>query len=729
MQKQSESHLRVGAAIPMTVLLVLGLLFFGAYIAVMQLAPTDTLPAYTPLIFLGGYVLFSLLACLVFLLKEYKQRGEYELTETLNTKMHNMFKYSVGLPYAIVDEQGRVRAMNSALQKILGAADPFYRGSVPDFCGGVTLEEILRAGVKGADARTELGKLLDRVNRTAEESTAPPAQTEVASMPDGAIVHLEDGGRYVARAYYIALNKKPNYLVTFTDVSEYLDLKEKMERDLPAVAYIDVDNLEELTQYTHANYRDASRKVDDILIQWAADMNGLLREYERDRYIMFFSQEKLRLCEEDNFSKVLDRIRDIRLGEYGIPVTVSIGISLSDSTMAERARDANSALDMALQRGGDQVAVRRNDVIRYYGGQTRPFQRRSRVQSRVVASYLLTKISEADNLLIMGHRNPDFDSIGACIGIAQFGLLAGIPTKIIMDLNNANFRAATERLVTTGTYADMFVSGHKGLDLIRPGTLLIVADVNNMKILEAPAVQESVKTVSGKIAVIDHHRQTTEYDFEPVVNYIDPGASSTTELVAEMLEQSDTIHGGSSESKLVSDEVASIMLSGIMLDTNGFTRNTGSRTLDAARYLYSNGANAEYAHSFFTQSYEDYVCERSFSGYVLLHDDTVGLVWSEGTGRGADDRIAAAKEADRLLGVKGISASFALIVVDNAVCISGRSNGSVNVQLILEKMGGGGRYDTAGATMQDVSLEAAVETLRRHIQEYFTNLEATHRGA
>ncbi|MBQ2757757.1 MAG: DHH family phosphoesterase [Clostridia bacterium] len=726
MQKHSEFRRRTGVTIPMLVLLALGLLFFGVYIIASRKAGT-WLTTHTALIFLGAYVAFSLLACLFFLLREHKERSEENLFETLNTKMHNMFKYAVGLPYAITDEQGRVRVLNSALQSILGAEDPFWHGMLPDFCGGTSLQEIIRTGIGGEDRRTDLGRLTMHTIAMQAENTAIPTQTLPASSIDGTVVPLPDGGRYVARAYAVTLNDSISYLVTFTDVSELLDLREKMERDMPAVAYIDVDNLEELTQYTHANYRDASRKVDDVLITWAADMNGFLREYERDRYIMFFSQEKLRLCEEDKFSTLLDRIRDIRLGEYGIPVTVSIGISLDDCSMSERAKEASSALDMALQRGGDQVAVRRREGIRYYGGQTRPFQRRSRVQSRVVASYLLTKISEADNLLIMGHSNPDFDSIGSCVGIAQLGLLAGIPTKIIMDLDNANFRVATERLTGSKIYSDMFISGHKGLDLIRSGTLLIITDANNLRIIESPEVADSVRQVSGKIAIIDHHRQAGEYDFEPVVNYIDPGASSATELVAEMLEQSET--GNDTASKLVSDEVASVMLSGIMLDTNGFTRNTGSRTLDAARYLYSNGANAEYVHSFFNQNYNDYVCERSFSGCTLMHDNTVGLTWSQGTGRGADDRVAAAKEADRLLGVKGVCASFALVVVDNVVHISGRSDGSINVQLILEKMGGGGRFDSAGAALANTSLDAAVEVLKNAIRSYFAEADEAHRGA
>lgn len=725
MQKQSEFKHRISSAVPLISLLLIGLLYFGVFIAVLFLFPEAVKAPRTSVIFISTYAGVGALTCLVFLLKERKRRGEQETFETLNTKMHNTFKYAVKLPYAIVDEQGRVRALNNALQRILGADDPFYHGSISDVCG-VTLQEIVESGIKKDDARAKLGKLIAEANAAAGDVTPQFEEAPLSSITDGIVVHME-GSRYLARAYNMELNGRQHYLLTFTDVSELLDLKEKMDRDMPAVAYIDVDNLEELTQYTHANYREASRKVDDVLLQWATDMNGYLREYERDRYIMLFSQEKLRVCEEDKFTKLLDDIRSIRLGEYAIPVTVSVGISCADTSMAQRAKEADSALDMALQRGGDQVAVRRRDGIRYYGGQTRPFQRRSRVQSRVVASYLLTKISEADNLLVMGHKNPDFDSIGSSIGIAQFGLLAGIPTKIIMDLDNANFRIATERLSASPAYKDIFISGHKGLDLVRSGTLLIITDANNFRIIESPEVANSVRQVSGKIAIIDHHRQAGEYDFDPIVNYIDPGASSASELVTEMLEQSDS--SVDERNQLVSDEVASVILSGIMLDTNGFTRNTGSRTLDAARYLFGKGANAEYVNSFFHQDYADYVCERSFSGCMLVENNTVGLTWSKGTGRGADDRVAAAKEADRLLAVKGVSTSFALIVIDNAVHISGRSDGTVNVQLILERLGGGGRFDSAGAALSGVTIETAVEDLRGAIRAYFAEIEEAHRGA
>ena len=752
MQKRTDLTTRSDLGIPLLVSIVLGLLFFGAYL-IVERAAAQALPArYIALLFIAAYAVLEIILYAVFRIRQHKRHSDQVLHEALNVKMHNVFKYLVDLPYAIVDEQGRVRVINEALQTLLEAADPFYRGNVSELCGGVTLQEInaakgdhtpsalareagnpdepqdasdeAQAGFRVDERRRFAG---DRPSAASGEIARDVSNDDLRVTRDGVVVRLSDCGRFVARSYELGLGGKVNYLVTFTDISELLDLREKTAREMPALAYIDVDNLEELTQYTHASYREVSRRVDDVLIRFAAEVNGFLREYERDHYILLFSQEKLRRCEEEKFSSLLDGVRDIRLGEYNIPVTVSVGVSLSEATMSERAAEAESALDMALQRGGDQVAVRRRDGIRYYGGQTRPFRRQTKVQSRVVANFLLSKISEADNLLIMGHRNPDYDCIGASIGVAQLGLFAGVPTKIISNLSDVNFRIVTNRLINNPTYADLFVSAHKGLDLIRPGTLLIITDANNFDIIEAPDVAASVRQVSGKIVIIDHHLQAGEYDFEPVMNYIDTSASSTCELVAEMLEQNEN-GTGNGNVQLFNDEVASIMLSGIMLDTAGFTRNTGTRTLDAARYLYGKGANAEQTNTFFRQSYDDYVRERSFSNCKLLRGNTVGLTWSEGTGQGTDDRVAAAKEADRLLAVRGVHASFALIKVGEAIHISGRSDGSINVQLILERLGGGGRFDSAGAALTDTTVTRAVEDLEHAIEAHFTDLENSKRG-
>ena len=713
MPKYPDRSPKNSSTAQLIVLIVFGALFLGTYLILERFVLKSMPGGVTALAFFALYLALSALAFLFFRLKQFKQHGEQVLFESLNTKMHNMFKYVVKLPYAIVDETGRVRAVNNALQELIGARDPFFRGSLSDICSGAAAAE----KILGEHAREEQHTPAD---------AAQDAKKGTDAEEDGVQVRIK-GGYYIARAHRLNVEGETNFLVTFTDVTKLTQLKNKMERDMPAVAYVDIDNLEELAQYTHANYRDIARRVDDLLLQWVADLNGFMLEYERNRYLVLFSQEKLKLCEKDKFSSLLDGVRNIRLGEYGIPVTLSAGISLSDASMEERAKDAESALNLALQRGGDQVAVRREGGIEYYGGQIRTLARRTKVQSRMVANFLLPKISEADNLLVMGHRKPDFDSIGSCLGVAQLGLFAGVPTKIIIDTDNSNFRIATKRLTASRTYADLFISGHQGLGLIRPGTLLVITDANNFQIIEAPDVAASVKQISGKIAIIDHHRQTGEYDFEPIINYIEPGASSASELVTEMLEQCE-VTNVTETGALVSDEVASVMLSGIMLDTAGFTRNTGTRTLDAARFLFSKGANAEYVHGFFNEDYADYVCERSFSGCTLLQNDTVGMTWSHGTGRGSDDRVAAAKEAEKLLGVKGVCAAFALVETEDAVHISGRSDGTVNVQLILEKLGGGGRFDSAGAALNDKMLARAKEDLAAAINEYFNDQESAKRA-
>ena len=717
MHKRNDRSYRFDYGMPLLVTILLGVLFFGSYLVMERFYPSA--PRGMAWVFLLVYALFAALIYALYLVKQRIKRNERIMHLTLNDKMHNLFKYTIPLPYVITDDQGRVRVMNDAMQHLIGAKEPFFHGNLSELCGGVTLQEIQEA----ERYRPPTHLSMTAIKSGADTPVSAPPEEEFRVTRSSKVVQLQGAGRFAVRTYEVELNNRQNYMVVFTDTSELLDLKEKTEREAPALAYIDVDNLEELTQYTHASYRDVSRRVDDILIQFAASVNGFLREYERDRYILLFSQEKLAQCEADQFNDLLARVRDIRLGEYSIPVTLSAGIALSDGTMAERALEAENALDMALQRGGDQVAVRRADGIRYYGGETRPFRRRTKVQSRVVANFLLSKISEADNLLIMGHAGPDFDCIGAAIGMAQFGLFAGVPTKIISNLSDANFRIATKRLASSSVFADMFVSAHKGMDMIRPGTLLLVVDVNNFRNLESVEIAKNVREVSGKIAIIDHHLQSGEYDFEPVINYIDGSASSTCELVSEMLEQSET---GSENDihHLINDEVASVMLSGIMLDTDRFARNTGTRTLDAARYLYGKGANAERVNTFFNQSFEDYVCERSFYNCELLQGNTVGVTWSEGTGRGPDDRIAAAKEADRLLAVRGVSASFALVCVDGAIHISGRSDNSISVQKILERMGGGGRFDSAGASLKDTKMDAAIATLKGAISAHFADLEA-----
>ena len=306
----------------------------------------------------------------------------------------------------------------------------------------------------------------------------------------------------------------------------------------------------------------------------------------------------------------------------------------------------------------------------------------------------------------MGHRNPDFDSIGACIGVARLCMFCGVSAKVIINRDCDNFRILASRLTRYEEYTDMFIDGNTGLDLIGATTLLIVLDTNNFVISEAPEVADNVP----KIAIIDHHRQVAEFDFDPVLNYIDPSASSACELVAEILEQSLP------EGSLLKEE-ANAMLTGIMLDTNKFQKDTGSRTFSAALYLQSEGANTEIARRNFEDDIKDFMAEAAFSKDIEIYRERMAITRSQGTGDPMVDRIAASKAADKLLTVRQVDASFALVEAGSTIHISARSNGTINVQLILEKLKGGGHFDAAGAQVQGSTMEQATALLTAAIDE------------
>jgi c-di-AMP phosphodiesterase-like protein len=319
-------------------------------------------------------------------------------------------------------------------------------------------------------------------------------------------------------------------------------------------------------------------------------------------------------------------------------------------------------------------------------------------------------ISEASNVLVMGHSNPDFDSIGACVGIATLAMQLGVKVKIVTDLENENFKACTERLVNLADYKNVFVDESVGLSESEFGTLLVIVDANNFKILESPDIAAN----SFKTVVIDHHIKKQEFEEEPQLVYIDPSASSACELVSEILEFSIPVG-------TLRKEEANVMMAGIMVDTQNFTRTVGTRTFAAALYLRSAGASPEYARTFFEQEFDDYHSEAMFSTNAEIYEGQIAITTSEGTGS-PNDRVAAAKAADKLLSVKNVNAAFALVLIGNTVHISGRSNGTINVQLILEKIGGGGHFDVAGAALSEHGLAEAKIKLTQAINEYFDDV-------
>lgn len=551
------------------------------------------------------------------------------------------------------------------------------------------------------------------VTRLTLPSLTDHPMEDVITCPDPAGCAVAINGRSFRTHPYLMETPERDYWMTLMEETTELDkARHSIEVESPVVAYVVIDNLEELAQYVNVSYRSAANEIESILRDWADSMGGMIREYDREKYLVLFPREKLPACVDNGFD-VLDRIRSIDTGDDSMSLTVSMGVSACGDTFGEREKDAASALETALQRGGDQVALRSSAGNEFFGGRTKIRQRRTKVRSRVISDRLVQLISEAGNVLVMGHKNPDFDSIGACVGVTRLALAFNPNVKIVVDTKCSNFRVSTAALrEEVRDFDNVFIGGGEGMDLIRSDTLLIVVDVNNLQISECPDIAAN----AFRTVIIDHHRKTADFDNEPEITYIEPSASSTCELVSELLELALPGASVPADSRMTRHE-ANVMLAGIMLDTQNFTRSTSERTFSAALYLQQEGASSEIARTFFFAELSGFVTEAKLGSAVHMYRDRFAITTCEGKGT-PEDRIAASKTADTLLTVREVDAAFVLIATEDTVIISARSNGRINVQLILEKIGGGGHFDAAGAQLKNVNQKTALENLRSAIDEY-----------
>ena len=579
---------------------------------------------------------------------------------------------SLRFPVLITDEENKIVWYNSAFAKLFGTGRRLYGQPLNLFC------------------------------------SASPAEL-LASKADEGLSLNAFGSVWGVKGYSLE-NQSKNYLLTmWTDRGEIERTARKLEDENVLVAYIVIDNIEEVMQYVQDKSRVAVASIDGLLKDWAASVDGIIREYERDRYIFFFSAKHLKEFTEKKFD-IIDRIREIRIGESKMSLTVSIGVSGIAGSLSEKEVSAGAALDMALQRGGDQVVVRGGNDYEFYGGRSRGTPKRTTVKSRVIAKALAGYIADSSNVLIMGHRNADFDSIGACIGLARFAMFCGVRVNIVINPYDPNLRDCLERMKKLPEYDTVFISAAEAQEKITSETLMIIADVNNKNQYEAPSVVESVFTT----VIIDHHRKSTDSGTKPSLTYIEPSASSTCELVVEILEM------GVPAGQLKPEE-ANIMFAGMLLDTKQFSRNTGTRTFSAALYLRNEGANPASAQKLFNTDILQLRREAEFvsSAELFRGSFAIAVCREECTD---SDRIAAAKAADKLLTVGGVRASFTVCRIGETVHVSGRSQGDVNVQIILERLGGGGHFDAAATQLRSTDVDGAVLQLTDAIDQYLAEI-------
>lgn len=534
---------------------------------------------------------------------------------------------------------------------------------------------------------------------------------EELSEENGCDVELCDRC-YRADAFAFKTDEKNYWFIVFSDRTEYNRLTEMVESERSVIAYILIDNLDELSRHV----QDFGSEVNDIagiLRDFAASLDGVLREYDRNKYLLITNRAGLNRCIADNFS-ILDKVREVRIGDMGLPFTISVGIADTGVTLRDREAGAREALGMALARGGDQVVYKTDDGLSFYGGNTRPVQKRSSVAAKVRSCELVAHISRASNVIIMGHGGADQDCFGASVGIARLAMFCFIKPYIVVDKSDPNTQSFLAKFKNIPEYADVFVTADDAQDLVTGETLLVIVDVNNVDHMLSPGLALSV----GDALIIDHHRKTDpQRKREWLAEYIEPSASSASELVAEMLEQSI------SEGMLLREE-ADALLGGILLDTKQFTKSTGTRTLNAAIYLRSAGASVYESACELKSDFGEFRKQSKILSDLVIYRSRFAIAKDEDEGTPID-RIAAAKAAESLLSIKGVDASFALIRVGGETHISARSNASVSVQLILEKMGGGGHFDSAGAKSRDPML-AVLEQLKAAIDEYLEENGATN---
>ena len=486
------------------------------------------------------------------------------------------------------------------------------------------------------------------------------------------------------------------------DITDFSALRESYEKSRPVVSLIVVDSYEELYKGTSERENSAlTAAIDERLVAWAKSTGGIVRRIERDRYLFIFEQQGLVSLTADKFS-VLESMHEVKNSE-GITATLSIGIGKGEGTFAELYQNALIGIDMALSRGGDQVVIKTKNAFEFYGGRSKEVEKRTKVKSRVMANALRQLIRDSSHVFIMGHKISDLDCIGAAAGVAAIVRKSGKTPYLIFDHNNTSAIEMIDKLRAEVQYEDSFITEDEAIIKADSASLVVVVDTSRPDIVEAPKLLETVQ----RVAVIDHHRRAASYIENAAISHHETYASSASELVAELLQYIVS-------AQEVLDTEAEAMLAGIFLDTKGFTIKTGVRTFEAAAFLRQLGADTIEVRKMFSGDLNTYI--RKYSLIATARQIMPGV--SMAVTEEQVERIVAAQAADDLINVADIVASFVVYGEGAGTSLSARSYGKVNVQLICEKIGGGGSLTGAGAQFADKKPREVAVMLTKAIEDY-----------
>lgn len=504
---------------------------------------------------------------------------------------------------------------------------------------------------------------------------------------------------------------KTNYTIIlyFIDVTENIKLQKEYNDSKSCVGILMIDNYEENMQLMDGEEKpQITAEIDKCVYEWANETNGILIKSDRDRYIYIFEQRYLEQVKNDKFS-VLDKVKDIK-NKANVQFTLSIAISNEGDTDKEKYKSAQLAMDVILGRGGDQAVIRENEIYKFFGGRAQEVEKRTKVKARVVAHALENLIRESEKVMVMGHTNPDIDAMGSAMGIYRLAKSLGKNAYIINSNETTTLQSFKDSLSKDEEYEDILVNKEVAEENIDENTLLVIVDTHKVNYVEAPELLKKTE----KIVIIDHHRRSADYIENAILTFQEVYASSAAELVTEILQYAET------KVELKTIEAESLY-AGIMMDTKNFTFKTGVRTFEAAAYLRKCGVDIIRVKKWFQSDLTSFnkIADIVKSAEVVNGSIAIAI-YPE---KEKDASLICAKAADELLTISDITASFVLGHAGEKICISGRSIGDINVQVILEKLGGGGHITLAGAQIEGMTMEEVKQELIIRINEYFTEIE------
>ena len=500
------------------------------------------------------------------------------------------------------------------------------------------------------------------------------------------------------------------YMMTiyFIDETENVKLKKEYQDSKSCIGIIMVDNYEETMQRIEEEKKpQILAEIEKDIYDWANETNGIIIKSDRDKYVYIFEQRYLEKVKANKFS-ILDKIKEIEIQDSA-QLTLSIAISNEGQTDKEKYKSALAAMDIVLGRGGDQAVIRENDKYKFFGGRAQEVEKRTKVKARIVAHALEKLIQESSNVVIMGHTNPDIDSMGAGLGIYRLVKSIGKDAYIADSQTGITLQNFMENIIKEEEYKDVLLNQEMIEEKIDENTLVIVVDTHKYNYVEMPTIIEK----ASKIVVIDHHRRSTDFIEKATLTFQEVYASSASELVTELIQYTET----KVELKTIEAEG---LYAGIMMDTKNFTFKTGVRTFEAAAYLRKCGVDIIRVKKWFQSDLENYNKIAEIVKKAEIVDETIGIsIYEE---QNKDATLICAKAADELLTISDITASFVIGNLGDKICISGRSIGDINVQVILEKLGGGGHITLAGAQVEGMTIEEVKQELINRINEYFSEI-------